>query len=91
MVDANAAVQPCPVCRAEAVISSGGRSQAWVNIRTQGKVLELHERDEASVGAMKFTVDAIDLDRQQMRIRSGDAVRNIRLGESLDAPVDEGV
>lgn len=43
-----------------AITNSGGRHQTWISLRTEGKMLRLHEGEQFNVGQVPVTVRQID-------------------------------
>ncbi len=74
-----------------AVIQRGDRVEAWINVRTLGRIVKLFEGDQARVGELEFTVRQIDQDRQRLELESDGRSRFVELGEPLASQVDEGI
>jgi hypothetical protein len=72
-----------------AIIREGEQPEAWIDIRTLGQIIELHESQEAKIGDLTFTVTRIDVTRQELVIKTGDKIRRVKLGESLGRAVLE--
>ncbi len=74
-----------------AVIQKGNQTEAWVNVRTLGKVLKLAEGDQVRVGELEFVVKRIDLVTQKLELEADGRSRLIQLGEPLASLTDEGI
>lgn len=64
-----------------AVVQEEGRYQAWINLRSSGKTLKLHEGDTFDVGKQKATVSKIE--PHAVEIELGERRRLVALGKSL--------
>ncbi len=75
-----------------AILDEGGGPQAWVNVRTSGKLLKLHEGEEFTVGSLKGTITRIG--PQEVEIMADGKRRLVALGKSLhegrELKADEG-
>lgn len=63
-----------------------GRKETWIHLRTEGKMLELHEGDEFSIGEVKVTVKRIS----EKTVELEAAVLQKRLLVNLGQNVSEG-
>ncbi|MBN2579937.1 MAG: hypothetical protein JXB10_13190 [Pirellulales bacterium] len=64
-----------------AVIETDGQSEAWLQIRTSGKTLHLHEGEEFTVGPNKYKT--LKIHRRSVEIEDGGKPRVVRYGDSL--------
>lgn len=64
-----------------AVVKKEGKYEAWINLRTSGKTLKLHEGDTFDVGKQTATVSKIE--RSGVEIELGERRRVVALGKSL--------
>jgi hypothetical protein len=61
-----------------------GKRQAWITVRTEGRVLKLSEGDPVDVGTVKGKVSRIDASHAEITMESGN-VLSVSLGKSLMA------
>jgi hypothetical protein len=75
-----------------AILDEGGAPQAWVNVRTSGKLLKLREGEEFTVGSLKGTITRIG--PQEIEFLADGKRRLVALGKSLrdgrEIKADEG-
>lgn len=64
-----------------AVVKKEGRYEAWINLRSSGKTLKLHEGDNFELGKQTATVAKID--RGTVEIDLGGQRRVVSLGKSM--------
>ena len=74
-----------------AVIQRGDQLEAWVNVRTLGRMVKLFEGDQGRIGELEFIVRQIDQERQRLELETDGRSRFIDLGEPLATPIDEGI
>ncbi len=66
-----------------AAVAADARPQAWLEIRTTGEKLRLHEGDPLKVGSVEGTVAKIDLDLRQLILEIDGKPCEVQLGETL--------
>jgi hypothetical protein len=66
------------------ITESSGQPAIWINVRTEGKILKLHEGDEVSVGTVKGTIANIRVAEKAAEITTSDGGTIVlALGETL--------
>ncbi len=70
-----------------AAVAADSRPQAWLEIRTTGEKLRLHEGDPVKVGTVEGQVTKIDLDLRQLILEIDGKSCEVRLGETLHEAV----
>ncbi len=66
-----------------AAVAADARPQAWLEVRTTGEKLRLHEGDPLKVGSVEGKVAKIDLDLRQLILEIDGKPCEVRLGETL--------
>lgn len=66
-----------------AVLESGGRPQAWLNVRTSGELMKLHEGDTFKVGPLNGTITKITISPRAIEYEADGRRRRVPLGKSL--------
>ncbi len=66
-----------------AITESGGRRQAWINLRTEAKTLKLHEGEEFQVGEIPVTIRQINQRSVEMEAPDLEKQFQVPLGQSL--------
>lgn len=64
------------------ITENSGERQAWVTLRTEGRVLQLYEGDELSIGSVKGIVSRISRSEAEITTEDGQSIV-VGLGESL--------
>jgi len=62
-------------------VQTGGRIQAWINVRTTGETLRLFEGDDVNVGLFEGKV--VSIESRAIVIKSGDEELRVKLGDNL--------
>jgi hypothetical protein len=66
-----------------AITESGGRRQAWINVRTEARLLKLHEGDEFQIGEVPVTIVQINDRSVEMEAAVLEKQFDVALGQSL--------